>query len=637
MNNIYVTPENLELIVKELEQYPQLAVDTETTGLRIYQQDRLFSVVVSTGTANYYFNYKDYGDGSPCLPEPSIKLLQSLLEGNRLLFMHNAKFDMSVLAKEGLQVLADVHDTQVVARLIYNDHMSYSLDNCVKRDLGKEKDDKVKKYMDDNDLYRKHCIPGKKTEDKIYYFDEVPFPIISEYACLDAQLTFELGQFQLAKLKELRALDLGDRSIMNVYNNEKLITKVCHRMEQTGILIDREFCEKAIAFESERYTNAEKLFYNETGQELVNSGKALGPIFEKLGFKPGATETGEYEVTDYFLESVEHPVARIVQEYRDAYKRCNTYFRGFLYFADKDGYVHANFRQAGTKTGRFSVSDPAIQTLSKEEDFTGDYPIRRAFRPPPGFVFVMLDYKAMEFRLMVDYAGEKLLARQISQGLDPHQATADLVHTDRKKAKTLNFGLLFGLGKAKLAKALGITENEGKKLKYQYFDSLPYVEALIKRASTTATVRKNIINWFGRLYQFPDPKFAYRAVNSLIQGGCADIVRVAMVRIDEYLRPYKSKMVSQTHDELCFIIAEDELHLVPRIKEIMETVYVPQNGLGMECSVEHSWLSLADTTEGLPNGKTAGDNIQGKSGEGASHSGVLLVHQNPTEEHQGNP
>jgi DNA polymerase-1 len=609
MSNIFVTKDNFEEVLSILEHKPYLALDTETTGLRIYHLDRLFSVIISDGFDSYYYNFKDYGDGSPFLTWDYVKKLQPLLNGNRLLFMANSKFDMSVLAKEGLSVSCPIHDVLVVARLIFNEHLSYSLDSCVKRDLGEEKDDRVKKYMKDNDLYRKHCIPGKKTEDFIYFFDEVPFDMISEYACKDALLTFKLGVFQLEEMRKLSSLDLPPRSLETVYNNEKKITQVCFRMEQTGVLIDKEFCEKAVAFESDRYTRAEKLFYEQTGQTLVNSGKSLGPIFEALGFKPGVTETGEYEVADYFLESVDHPVARIVQEYRDAYKRCNTYFRGFLYFADSSSVVHANFRQAGTRTGRFSVSDPALQTLSKEEDFIGDYPIRRAFIPRPGFCFVMIDYKAMEFRLTVDYAGERSIIRKINEGMDPHEATAQEMHTDRSKAKTLNFGLLFGMGKDKLAKALGVSVQEGKKLKAQYFEGLPYVEALIAKAKNTAAVRKNIINWFGRIYHFPDPRFTYKAVNSLIQGGCADVVRVAMVRCDEYLAGKKSKMVLQVHDELIFEVHESELDIVPDLQKIMESVYIPQNGMPLLCSVDHSWKSLADVVEGLPIGKAEGNII----------------------------
>jgi DNA polymerase-1 len=472
----------------------------------------------------------------------------------------------------------------VAARILYNVHMSYSLDNCCKRDLRLSKDDKVMQWLDTNKAYRMEPIPGRKQKDKAYFFDQVPFEIISQYAMKDAELTFALYKFQQEKVEP---------SDLLVLEQEMQLIKVLFYMEQLGVRVDLNYCDVAAAKELARMSIEKKKFFEITGSELVDSGESLKPIFLSLGFKLPLTDKGTPNVDHYVIAGIDHPAARCLEEFRDAEKRHST-FNGLIFAMDNDKNVHTSFKQSGTVTGRMSSANPNLQNLSAEDN--SEYPIRRAFRPRKGFVFVSIDYDQMEFRLMLEYAKEAELIQKIIEGHDPHQATADLTGLSRKAAKTLNFGLLYGMGVAKLAKAIGVSEGEAKKFKAQYFEHLPKVKEFLHAASRNQRIRKFTWNWLGRRSYLEDDRFSYRAPNSIIQGGCADICKKAMNAIHLYLQDKKSRMVLQVHDEILFEVALDELELVPLLKQTMEQAYRSRN-MPLTCSMSYSLESFHDMIE----------------------------------------
>jgi DNA polymerase-1 len=193
----------------------------------------------------------------------------------------------------------------------------------------------------------------------------------------------------------------------------------------------------------------------------------------------------------------------------------------------------------------------------------------------------------------------------INNGLDVHEATAKMLNhpkVDRQIAKTINFMLLYGGGTAKLAKQLNIPETTARAWRSRYFDRLPYVQRFLERTIRTAKIKGHIHNWAGRRCYLSSHKGAYIMPNHLIQGGCADIIKSAMVKIDKLLVGTKSAMLIQVHDELILEMHKTELDLIPKIKAIMESIYQPKNNLKLTCGVEHSWVSLApcDKVEGLP-------------------------------------
>lgn len=572
-----------------------LVFDSETTGLKAYQDSKMFSLAICDEDDAFYFNFKPYPNLSDDLVL-SFEDLKPLTDQKKTWIAHNAKFDLHFMNKAGICPQGEIIDTEVFARLFENTHFFYSLDACAKRWLGLEKDDRVKAWMEENNAYDMRFNPEGKSI-KHYYFDLVPFEIISEYAMKDAEITWAL-------FKHLRD---------NMYENtahptEIKLTSVLFEMEKTGVKIDKEFCQKAYDFHSGNVASIEADFRDTHGCEFTDSAKFLGPMFRERGFELPKTKKNNDQITDEVLSGFkDDALAQLVLKHRDNQKRATTYFSNYLNLANPDtGIVHPNFRQSGTKTGRMSCNSPNLQNIPTDDDSA--FPIRRAFVPREGFVFVSVDYAQMEFRLMLEYANQGELIEQIKDGHDPHDTTAELTGLDRKAAKTLNFAVLYGVGAAKLGDMLGVSADDAKNFKWKYFGALPKVKQFIRNTQDRQKQRGFVWGWTGRRYlleTYTDPEtgqfydFAYKAANSIIQGGCADICKKAMVEVHAYLKDKKSRMLLQIHDEICLEVHKHELSIVPRIQEIMEKSYEAKN-MPMACSVAWSDKSLGDLIEGLP-------------------------------------
>jgi DNA polymerase-1 len=603
-----VSVNNFEEVVRSLEPNKFLSFDTETTGLKPFHGDILFSCIFGASDTTWYFNFNDYQDDQQCpkeytLPREFITKLQPLFY-DRFLYMHNAKFDWHFVKKEGIDVAADVWCTETMARVIDNDHLEYSLDACVARALNKEKDDAVEAYVKAHKLWKWVQIPGKKTRFKEKFYNQVPFEIIVPYGHKDASLTFELGEWQRNRLTELSTNKLPKLPpISNIVNMEIGVTRVCQQIEETGILINKQYCKEAAKYEHTICRETEGEFERVTGVSFKDSNRVFAEVFGNLGVGFGLTAKGNPTFTDDALGGINHPVADIIRRHRTAHKRLNTYFKSYTYWADDFGVIHPGMRQAGTTTGRFSFREPNLQNVPKERDDAGkdlvQYPVRRAFVPRENYCFVAIDYNQMEFRLMLDYAGQEDLIEKIMGGYDPHTATAELVGIDRRPAKVLNFGLLYGMGIGKLADTLGISSDEARSFRNKYFSQLPKVKRFLRACSDRAEAKGVCYDWCGRKFNFPDPQWAYKAANAIIQGGCASVVKRAMVDIHPILAKTKSRTVLQVHDELLFEIHKDEMELVKVVQDTMEKAY-PHKRIPLTCSVEHSWKSYGDLRKGVP-------------------------------------
>ncbi len=579
------------------------SIDTETTGLRPFHGDELFSLIIGDfDGVEYYFNFGGtHGQGDEyTLPREWLcEFTPFFSEPNNIFYMHNGKFDLHMLAREGLAIQGVIHCTLAQARVLENDHMSYGLDACAKR-IGIEKSDAVEKWINEQKAYTWVTPPGSKKKIKKPDYTRVPWEIITAYGEQDARVTRSLGQHQEL---QIRAIDQGSAvnapKLSAVMRNEQRLTPTLFRMEQIGIKIDRDYCERAANHEMSRYFATAQEFERLAGTPFKDSNKAFAGAFTKLGEAYPTTEKGNPSFTDSVLEGFTSPLAKLIQDHREAYKKCNTYYRNFLYHADSGDIVHANIRQGGTGTGRLSYADPNLQNLNKEENLDEPYLVRRAFVPRPGYFFFMIDYDQMEYRMMLDLAAQLDIIYQVKKGVDVHQAMADLLSVTRTVAKTINFSILYGAGAALLASRLGKTVEETKQIKADYFRKLPQVEHLIRSVSRTAEARGYIFNWLGRRSYFKDKTFAYKAPNYLIQGGCGDVVKVAMNQIDQYLLGKKTKMLVQVHDELVFEGHESEMSVIGDIVGMMEQAY-PHKYLPLTCSVSHSFQSWADKVDGMP-------------------------------------
>lgn len=680
-----VTRENLHKVIGEIASVPVKGFDTETTGLDWHKGDKLFSFVVTLNeNRGFYFNFNDNVDVpyDAILPRDCIEDIHAALRG--LLFIHGAKFDMHMMANEGLDFLDPsytIHCTQAIGRVNYNDHMKYGLDALAKIDLGIRKDDKVKEYCDKNKLYTYVEIEGKR--EKKYHYERVPWELIVPYTLQDGRIVYMLGQNQIQSIHQQAAVFNNNpvRSPVRVMENERALTKVLWKMERRGMKINVPFTRRALAHEQERALKIREEFKELTGKDFVDSGKRFAEIYDDRGYPYPVTEKGNPSFDADALDMMDNPVAELIKAFRGC-KKYQDYYLNFLRLMSPEEVIHGTFNQGGTGTGRMSASDPNLQNLTKVEkedpEWLWEFLVRRCFVPRRGKTLFMLDYDQMEYRMMLDYAGEMAVIAMVLGGMDIHTATAQMMGTSRKDAKTINFMLLYGGGIAKLCLAIckpTLTEKPLKDLAYLMFvngltlaqllqykgmnvkgkygnevyqiphqeevirhnhaelmkafdkkalytEKLPKVIAFVEDVIKTAKERGYIFNWMGRKSHFKK-QFSYSAPNYLIQGGCADVVKIAMIECDKYLEGTKSFMLAQVHDELIFEIDDSEYHLVPGLRKIMSESFKAKH-LPLTCGVDYSKVSWQDKKEW--DEQEAGDGLSGTNNEAmeSTHAGGLV-------------
>jgi DNA polymerase-1 len=581
-----VTLANFNEQIKRFSQPGKYGFDTETYGLG--RKDKLFSIILADGRGAAYFDFNPLSDEP--LPRKLLSKFAPVF-GNRcsLFYIHNAKFDLIRLQQEAIPFLAAAHCTEVHAKLIRNDHITYSLDACLSR-LGLKKDDAVKKYIMDNKLYEYHLIPGKKTRKRKPFYHLVPLEIMQPYGEMDAIGVRKLGEWQSQVICQ-------SPTTIEINRMEMDLTKTCLEIENNGIRIDKGYMKRSIRDLTMKVNKIRNEFEELTGIEFNDGKKTLEAAFDKLGIKYPTTEKGNPSFNDKVLSELDNALTRIIKKYRTYHKLLNSYLVSFFYY-EIDNKIHCNIRQSGATTGRFSITDPALQTLPKKQTAHDLVDIRRCFIPDPGTLFVSIDYDQVEYRVMVDMAGELDLIDSINNGLDVHTATAEMMGVSRTQAKTINFMIIYGGGVNKLASTLGIYKSEAVELMGKYKAKLPKINQFIKDKSKYTSTK----TWSGRTLYVDDRNFKYKLPNYCIQGGCADIMKMAMNEIAILLRGRHTQMKLTIHDELLFQTVPSEIWLVKEAKYIMENIYKPVNGLGLTCSATYSTLSWSnqDQTEGLP-------------------------------------
>ena len=548
------------------------SLDCETTGLYPYLGDRLFAITIATEKNVYYFNG---------LQDWSKNLLSILLDNkDKYCFTANGKFDLHFLAVEGLFVSSHLYDVLVNAKILDNSFMTYSLSDVAIR-AGYTKSDIVEKHIREHRLYRV-AKNGKRSP----AYDKVPFILMKEYAEQDARITYDIGMKQLNQMHDWDLSRIqGTASMESLFQLESELLPVLFDMERRGVKIDVDYTRKALAHWRSVYEKCANDFMEATGTPFVDSNKTLAKVFTVLGIQAGVTEKGNPSFTDQNLANIDHFLAGIIRNYREAYKKCSTYFEPFLNLS-VDGVIHPNFRQMGTATGRMSMNEPNLQQISNEEESTEEFTVRKCFIPDRDCFFLIADYKTMEYRALLDYAGEEKLLGMAASGLDLHEETGKLAGIPRKQAKTVSFLTLYGGGAAKLASQLGVSIDEGKRIKDKFFRALPKVKKFLNAVSEKAKSRGYVVNKYGLPSFFKDANFSYKATNYIVQGSCAHAMKKAMVMCHKFLENKKSKLVLSVHDELVFYLFYGEEYLIPDLKKIMESTW---NGspLTLEVDIEY--------------------------------------------------
>ncbi len=594
---------NFHDVISSINESSLISFDTETTGTNPYKNDSMFCGTISTDNNDFYFDYNsDYNEGT--LSRLSIKDILKDFKGT--IALHGAKFDMHFLGKEGLDLLKhDIHCTMAIGRVEKNDRMNYGL-GALGKLVGMKKGDEVKAYANKHKLYDIELRDGKKTKKKLYHYEKIPLEIMQPYAEQDSAITLKLAQYQINSIEKQKEQIKGGvdapstkYDLSFIVNNEKKLTKTLFKMERVGIKIDVKKTEEFYELAKKEYRAHAADFESICGIPFKDSNKVLAEAFTHMGEVFPTTEKGNPSFRKDVLEGMETPLAKVVNDYRRSAKMANTYFASFLDYMDNDGVLHAVANQGGTTTGRMSYREPNLQNIPKRGEDKSPYPVRQCFVPRDGFDFFMLDFSQQEYRLMLDYAGEQTIIKLImEEDLDVHTATALMVQIERDNAKTVNFALLYGVGNEQLGKMLGIGTLRAKMLRKKYFKKLPKVGIFTDKVKSKAERRRYIVSVYGRKLNCALKDFSYKMPNHLIQGGCGDIVKLAMNRIDDLLeeKNLSSRMLIQIHDEILMEIPKDERHIVPHIKEIMEKAYTPKT-LPLTVGVDYSSKSWHDKEE----------------------------------------
>lgn len=592
---------DLELFFSELNSHSIFSMDCETTGLKWQRGDYAFLWSFATINESYIVDLRKI-DSSKFYS----MLHDTLSFADKTILGINPKFDLHM--SQCTDYKAKVLDASILRRLCHTNAFMVGA-AAIAEEMGFSKLDTVKKWIQKNKAYRWEKSSSGDLE-KIPRYDSVPDNVLYPYAAVDAEIAFKAYAFYMEKLYFINEyngkLSAGNgKSIFNVVEKEIALTRVLFKLEKRGFLLDEQYCELASKLERDKVSSAIEEFKTLTGRDFKDSTKYFTELFgESSDFITNAprTKKNAVSITDDYLTKLDTPIAKTIVKYRKANKKAGTYYTGFLDLKRTSPNeivpptIHTNFRQPQTATGRLSASEPNLQNVSNED--SSDNQVRGCFISPPDFYMVSVDYQAQEMRVLLDFAKELSVIEKVLTGTDLHQATADLMGTKRGPAKTINFGILYGMGLAKLADSLGISLEEAKRLKTIHTRSMSGVAAftsrIIKRVKNT---RKISSNW-GRIYTF-DQGFEYKAINYLIQGSSSEITKEAILRCEELLENYQSKLVLNIHDELIFYVHKDELNnLIPKISQAMrdsfEHEFLPMD-IGIEIGTR--WSELESYTE----------------------------------------
>jgi DNA polymerase-1 len=602
-----VNQSNLYQTISRISQCSDLGLDTETYGLLWHH--KLFSLQIACGPEEaYYFNFYKEDEGHLNKAEVLSLLTGVFNDERKTFYLHNAKFDLHMLAKEGIEIKGTIHCTHSAERLVRNDLIQlkgwpkpYSLAAAARR-RGWSKDDGVEESISKNHFWEWVIVPGKKKKEKSKFYYKVPTDTLVQYGEMDAILALKIGKDQEKQLAELNVQFAESPDMRPLIENERKITKTLQRMEFTGIRLDRAYVNRAILHETAEVAKYKEELEKLAGMEMKET-HFLKKSFDKHEYHYDVNEdTGNPIFDKEHLQIYDNPIAEAVRKLRLHEKYLGSFYSSFIYYADTNDIIHASANQSGTTSGRLSYSNPNLQNIPKEEEFEGkEFIVRKSFIPRPNYSFLFIDFAAQEFRVALDYAGEAELIEKINQGFDPHQATADMVGISRKQAKTLNFASIYGSGPDKIADFLKISREEAVDLRERYFSTMPKLRRFLYESGKIAKQRGLVWNKYGRRYYLAKHDDAYKIANNLIQGSCADVCKFAMNKIDSYLQGKKSQMVVQVHDELIIELHKDELDIQKELKLIMEREYKPRNGMYLTCSVEHSAVSWGscDKVEGF--------------------------------------
>jgi DNA polymerase-1 len=564
----------LRALAARIAEAGQVAVDTETTS-PLPTRARLVGLSFSTvpGEAFYVPVGHNYLGAPAQIPKDrALAILKPVLEDPTVLKTgQNIKYDMIVLEREGVRLAGVSTDTMVLSYLLEPNWGKHSLDRIALHYLRQTKIP----YEE---------VAGKGKTGKT--MDQVDIERAGPYACLDASLAQELGPLLWDKVRQKKM----DRLYEDI---ERPLIGLLARMEVVGVRIDPAVL-KAMSKELEAETGRlEKQIHALAGCAFnINSPRQLGEIlFHKLGLQAGRRT----KVTKGFSTSIDileelaavHPLARDVLDYRQMAKLRSTYADALPQLINPEtGRIHTCYNQTVASTGRLSSSEPNLQNIPARGPWGTRF--RQAFIPDPGHVLLAADYSQVELRILAHLAGDPTLIETFLADRDVHEETAKLVFGQaagedaRRRAKIINFSIIYGASAFSLARELGTSSGEAQKFIDRYFAERPKVREYLDRVVEEARTTGFSETLFGRRRQVPELRAPDRALqqagrrialNNPIQGSAADIIKLAMLRAARMIeeRKLRTRMILQVHDELVFEVPEKEQKAVePLVREAME-------------------------------------------------------------------
>lgn len=592
------TRDAFQLLLNELQTSPCFAFDTETTGLDIVNDRPIGFAITPEAGQGYYL---------PLLPQhlPHDLTAEEIKDGMRPLLEHpqkikvghNIKFDLQMLWNCGLTMKGPMADTMLASYLLDSTARSHGLDHCCLT------------YLD----FVKTPTTALIGNDKAKAMAEVPLPALTAYAGEDADFTLRLYEHFMPRLKQ--------QDLTKVFHEiEMPLVPVLARMERNGIFVDAEILAEFSHTLDQRTQQLEREIFDLAGEEFnIKSTKQLQTIlYEKLKVheqlnlkRVKKTKSGLSTDVSVLETMTEHPIARALLEYRTVTKLKSTYVDTLPQLINPgSGRLHTHFHQTGTATGRLSSSDPNLQNIPIRTEMGRE--IRKAFRAErPGYAIVSADYSQVELRILAEVSRDANLIQAFQGGQDIHAATAarifgrsilEVPSEERAQAKAINFGIIYGMGPQRLARQTGVKTAEAKEFIERYFATYPGIKTYIDQSIRFAKDHGYTVTMTGRRRPLPEihskdnmvlANAQNIAVNSPIQGSAADLIKLAMIKIQNKLEEsgWDAKMLLQVHDELVFECREADVsnveHLVKSAMEHAMNISVP---LTVEIGHGHNWL-----------------------------------------------
>ncbi len=591
-----LTKENFDAWLEKLNQVTEFAFDTETSSLDPITADWVgLSFSMKTGEAAYLPLAHDYLGAPPQLEKSLvIAALKPLLEDpNKTIIGQNLKFDWKVLEKAGIHLKAKVQDTLLESYMLTGGNQRHDMDTLAIRYLNQ----KTTTFEE---------IAGKGV--KQLSFNQIDLEQATRYAAEDADITGQLHQVLWAELSK-------DSKMIEILTEVELpLMKILAEMEYRGVLVDSKLLKAQSEVLKDRLGILEQEIYKEVGQEfnIASPAQLQVMLYEKLSLPViKKTPKGQPSTSEDVLQelALSYSLPKLLLEYRSLSKLKSTYTDRLPEQINRfTGRVHTSYRQTVTTTGRLSSQDPNLQNIPIKT--AAGRQIRQAFIAPPGYKIISADYSQIELRLMADLSQDASLLKAFSEGLDVHRATAAEVFgipqeavtsEQRRSAKAINFGLIYGMSAFGLAAQLGIDRHEAQRYIDVYFERYPGVQNYMQTIREKAREQGYVSTLLGRKLWIPDiqskngglRKAAERAaINAPLQGTAADIIKLAMIAVDQWLKhsSVDAKMLMQVHDELVFEVADSWVEEAQiRIPEIMEQALSLSVPLVVAAGVGNNW------------------------------------------------